>query len=187
MKWYLLWWNLIIPDPLREGLQDFVQRHYEISLKPDDCQIIKEGQGHTLDYPGLISANRHLHELHLDGLTVRIPSTDFGSFFRELNDLPLREEGGIPHFRLYGTVRCLCMLPEQRESLLREMGRQLSLAVEIGDWENRVINAALGRSHTVKLRIGDAPEVEVEVFSQLSDSGFVAMPRPVLERDIEEA
>lgn len=186
MDWYFVALSLVVPEPLVEGLFSYLEAEDRIS--PDSCppDLIKPDENHVIDYPGMCSMRRNLHVLEVDGLTFKIPSTDFARAFREIGRLPLCHEGGIPHYRFYGSIRCLCMTPSQREHILREMGKQLSSAVEIADWENRQMNAAMG-GNTKPARIDtNGNENFVEILEEPAKHNLICTPRPVIDRDIEE-
>jgi len=156
MKWYLVWWSMLIPSPLLEGLRG----HIDTNEAPDSisdrpCDLIIPGTAHVIDYPGMCSTNRHLHTLELEGLTVKIPATDFYRVLDEVKSLPILYEGGIPHYRMYSMIRCLCMTSSLREQLIQEMSKQLPAAVEIADMENRQFNEAMGATKNISISTED--------------------------------
>lgn len=180
MNWYFAWWNLLIPEPLLPGLLRHLEENGEaIEDIETPCDLVEEP--HVLDYPGMCMGQRHLHDISFGGITVCIPSVDFAQMFREIRDLPIKHEGGIPHVRLYTMVRCLCLTPELREQMLAEMSKQLQSAIEFADWEHRQLAAAFGEDKVMVCLNGRS---EVEAVRK----GFLLIsPRPVLDREIGEA
>ena len=191
MRWYLACWSLLIPEPLLAGLVEYIRTN-EIPGEWNGEVPVEDAlapcYGHVIDLPGMCSARRTYHDLHVAGLDFRIPSTDYTRLFRELIDLPLRHQGGEPHYRLYGSVRCLVLTAPQREELLQEMGKQLALAREIGDWEARQLNAAFGGEVVpARVNVSEHAEVYTDVMKSPLKAGVVVRPWPVIDREIDEA
>lgn len=156
--------------------------HEEPEGAETPCSLVGPDSAHVLDYPGPCSMNRTLHDVQVGGLNLKIPATDFSTMFKEMKGLSLKNEGGVPHYRFYSMVRCLCLTPELRDELLREMGKQIPAAVEIADWKNRQFNAALGGSVPVVF------ETEVhDVLKTPKKHGVLLRAKPVIDRDIDEA
>lgn len=178
---------MLIPEPLLPGLTDHLMENEVPQEVTDDiCSLIGPDDEHMLDYPGPCSMNRNLHDVQVGGLNLKIPSTDFSTMFKEVAGLPLVREGGVPHYRFYSMVRCLCLTPELRDELLREMGKQVLAAIEIADWENRQFNAALGGTVTVVLETEDR-EVSTTVLKTPQKHNVLFTAKPVIDRDIDEA
>lgn len=185
MNWYFVWWNVLIPEPLLPGLQSHMMEHEEPEGAETPCSLVGPDV-HVLDYPGPFSMNRNLHDIYIRGLHLKIPSTDLSEMFKEVQGLSLRKEGCIPHYRFYSMVRCLCLTPELRDELLWEIGKQISVAVEIADWENRQFNAALGGAVPVGIETEDR-EAHTLVLKTLKEHNVLIQAKPVIDRDIDEA
>lgn len=186
MNWYFVWWNILVPEPLLPGMRSYLAEHEEPEGAETPCDLVGPDDLHVIDYPGPCSMKRNLHDIDIGGLHIKIPSTDFSRMFKEVQSLPLRKEGGIPHYRFYSMVRCLCLTSELRDELVQEMAKQLSAAVEIADWENRQFNAAMGGS--VAIRIGtEDREVRTQVLKTPKEHNVLIQAKPVIDRDIDEA
>jgi hypothetical protein len=170
---------MIIPGPLLPGLLKYLVDTEEVPEQTVQKNVFLVGAGdqHLIDYPGPAFMVRRYHEVNVSGLSLRIPSTDFSGIFRELKDLPLSSEGGVQHYRLYSAIRCLCLTPELRDKMLKEMGKQLPAAIEIADCENREFNLTMGGVKDSKIGgilVGPA-------------NGSVLSAKPVIDREIESA
>jgi hypothetical protein len=164
VKWSLVLWNLVVPDVLLSSLVEYLST---VEFPGDKIDVVPiEDDTIIVDLPGICSSRRHLHDLQVDGLTFYIPSTDFVFLYYELEGLPPCHEGGMVHYRLYGSMRTLCLTVQQRGALLRQMASELLVAREIADAENKQINEALSGAH---------------------EHGVLCWPRDVIDREIPES
>lgn len=95
-----------------------------------------------LDLPGPCMTDRHIHDLSIPGLRVQVASTDVEFLRERLVELPLRNEIGVPYYKLNDGSRCLCLIPEMRDVLLAEFDRVLPEAHAIASIENARLNEA---------------------------------------------
>lgn len=127
-----------VPAVLRDGIvRDLLDRGIDAPI-----EATKRLKKWCLDIPGPCLVDRHLHDLHLPGLTVQIPSTDVEILRDRLAKLQPRNEFGILYYKLHDGERCLCLLPAMRDQLLAEMNRVLPEANAIATVENTRQNAA---------------------------------------------
>lgn len=127
-----------VPSMLRKGI---VESLLTRGIEPP-IESTKRIKGWSLDIPGPCMSNRHIHDLHLPGLRVQVPSTDVAVLRGVLANLKQRCEFGIPYFKMHDGSRCLCLTPEMRNQLLVEMDRVLPEAQAIATIENTRLNKA---------------------------------------------
>jgi hypothetical protein len=137
---------------------------------PDTDLVDAEAPPHILvDVPGMILMNRAIRSVEVDGLTIKVPATDWMYVMSSLSLLRKRFfADGTEYYKLHQDTYVLVLTPDQRKSLLLAMEAQMKEAVAAGDADNKRFQNAINAINKDKTQIVSA---RVEAMNQ-ADKGI---------------
>lgn len=192
MKWFWItdtfeneseWMSHAIPEPLHTPILESL--HGRGFLRYKDVEI-KPGTVMTFDLPGMCVTTREYREVHLEGLTINIPCTDWEYMYEKLLDSKERTDASVPYYKLHCYLRCICFTPDQRKLVLEQMLSKMLEANAQREIENRLFNAAMDREGVV-MEHGESAH---EALRRATDAGkkpLVVVAKRPTKKDIGEA
>lgn len=161
MKWHWVydtdyrneasWKSHAIPDvlftPIMESLHERGFLYYD--------QKVIEGE-FGFDLPGMAWAHRKELTIDVDGLQIVMPCTDWEYIHAKLSRKEVRVDAAVPYYKLHGFLGCICLTPEQRDSMLSQMAARMDEANAFREIENHQFNAAMSRAKG--MAVADGPQ-----------------------------
>lgn len=145
------WWNILferakthlVPEELKDALIE--------NLAARGCEAVRPTivQSGGICRGGARLADESWMTFQLPGLEFKLYATDVDSYLIELGTLGERFELGRHYYKLHGDLHVVCLLPEHKESLERQLTERFAEAVAIADIDNARMNrrmAELSRS-----------------------------------------
>jgi hypothetical protein len=82
-------------------------------------------------------------DFELPGAKLGFESREVSFFLHDIEGLKVRDDIGVPYYKIHGRHHCVCLLPEHRDTLLKQMRERLQEAIAIGKAEDAEFNRRL--------------------------------------------
>lgn len=146
MDWYLTIWENskahVTPEPLQEKLVENIKSRggNPLNIYGSWCKKVKKA---GIALGGARRVDESIIDFEIDGLTLGFFARDAEWYYSYLQELPSRLELGQEYYKMHGDLHCVCLLPRQKEELLRQMEERLPEiqaleAIEVEKWNNVV-------------------------------------------------
>ena len=105
----------------------------------------KETEEFLIDMPGMCMVDRSYHTFEIDGVSIKMPSSEVDIFHEKLGRREERIADGKPYYKLHGWRCCIVLTPSQKEQLLSEMTAALPECEAIESAENAEWNSRMDK------------------------------------------